>query len=987
MSGDQDWQRLDDLLDGALEQAPERRRAWLAEACPDDEALRSRVESLVELAEEDGDTLTPGGGLKGPVWDDVAEELEEGDGLSILPGSRLGPYEIRGVLGAGGMSRVYRAYDPGLDRDVAIKALFRELSAERASFRRFEREAKLLATLSHPNIGSIYGFHVFDKRPYLVLELVEGETLDEILKRGALLPPAAVAVARQVAEALEEAHGKGIVHRDLKPSNVKVSRGRVKVLDFGIARKVAPDPKADVDASATLTRAGTILGTIPYMSPEQARGEVVDERTDIWALGCLLYEMLTGQRAFKGRTVSDLLASVLRDEVDFTRLPPETPTSLSHILQRCLRRDSRRRFQHVGDVRLELEELEAGGEAPSDEAPARLRRGRLWAALPWALAGVAVLIALASLLGRPPVEEPPPVESAVRRYVLDLPPGTSLPRQDYASPIPLSPDGSTVVLLAENANTNRLYRRSLERLDWSALPETEGAWQPFFSADGREVGFFLESRLKRVALDGTTPRTVAEVGRNPRGATWTPEGTIVFGPSQTSGLVQVDARGGTPQPLTRLDRSTDERSHRWPQVLPDGRTVLFTVDYMDSTFDDAALEVVSLDTGERHTLLQGGAHGRYAPGGHIVFGRGGQLFAVPFDPTRLKITGTPVPVLEGVAYDRRNGGTKVAVADDGTLAYVPGLSGSLDRRLIWVDAKGQRERVTEDTRRFLDPQLSPDGRRVAVRIGDPAVSDVWIVELDTGTLAQVTFGLRVFRPTWTRDSRSITVGVSEEGGWRLVSIDADGQGTAVTHLESPNRLYPGTWSPDGGTLVYEEQRPDTGWDIYALEIEASGSPGGEPEPLIATPANETSADLSTDGGFLAYESDEQEGLVEVYVRPFGRAGAKVKVSIGGGRWPNWHDGGALFYWSSFAQQMFRVPYRVDGGSFVVSAQELVWSAADDSGEVPLSEFLGRGFDLDQTRLRFLTLESEVATARPGPPRIVLAPGWTQELLSRGTAGN
>jgi serine/threonine-protein kinase len=977
MAGDQDWARLDDLLDGALEQPPERRRAWLAEACPDDDALRSRVESLVALAEDDGDTLTPGGGLKGPVWDDVAQELEEGDGLSILPGSRLGPYEVRGVLGAGGMSRVYRAYDPGLDRDVAIKALFRELSAEPASFRRFEREAKLLANLSHPNIASIYGFHVFDGRPYLVLELVEGETLDEILKRGALLPPAAVAVARQVAEALEEAHGKGIVH-------VKVSRGRVKVLDFGIARKVTPSPKADVDASATLTRAGTVLGTIPYMSPEQARGEVVDERTDIWALGCLLYEMLTGQRAFQGRTVSDLLASVLRDDVDFTPLPPETPPSLRHLLQRCLRRDSRRRLQHVGDVRLELEELEAGGEAPAGEAPAGRLRRRVWTALPWALAAVASLLALAAFVGRRPAKEPSPAEHVVRRYVLDLPPGTSLPRQDYASPVTLSPDGASVVFLGEGGGTNRLYHRRLERLDWSALPETEGAWQPFFSADGREVGFFRESRLMRVALVGTTPRTVADVGRNPRGATWTPEGTIVFGPSQTSGLVQVDARGGTPQPLTRLDRSTDERSHRWPQVLPDGRSVLFTVDFMDSTFDDAALEVVSLDTGERHTLLQGGAHGRYVPGGQVVYGRGGQLFAVPFDTTRLKITGTPVPVIEGVAYDRRNGGTKLAVADDGTLAYVPGLSGSLDRRLIWVDANGQRERVTEDTRRFLDPQLSPDGRRVAVRIGDPAVSDVWIVDLETGTLAQVTFGLRAFRPTWTRDSRSVTVGVSEDGGWRLVNIDADGQGAVATFLESTNRLYPGTWSPDGRTLVYEEQTPDKGWDIYALEIGASGPPGGEPRPVVATPANENSVNLSSDGSFLAYESDEQEGLVEVYVRPFGRAGAKVKVSTGGGRWPNWHSGGELFYWSSFAQQMYRVPYRVEGGSFVVTAQELVWSAADDSGEVPLSEFLGRGFDLDQKSLRFLTLESAAATARPGPPRIVLAPGWARDLLARRT---
>jgi serine/threonine-protein kinase len=980
VSEERDWARLDRLLEGALEQPREQRGAWLAEACPGDAALRARVASLVELAEDDGDALTPGGGLKGSVWDSVAGELDGDGGMSIMPGSRLGPYEIRGVLGAGGMGRVYRAYDPGLDRDVAIKALFRDLSGEETNLRRFEREAKLLATLSHPNIASIYGFHILDDRPYLVLELVEGETLDEILTGGALPWDRAVPIARQVAEALEEAHGKGIVHRDLKPSNVKVGRdGRVKVLDFGIARRVGPRANDEM-ASVTLTQEGAILGTAPYMSPEQARGEAVDERADIWALGCLLYEMLTGRRAFTGRTVSDLLASVLRDEVDCDAVPPETPAALRLLLQRCLRKDPHRRFQHVGDARLELEEIETGTETP-ERGRLEERRDRVWAALPWAVAVLAGLAAIAAFVMRPPARTGPSLERGVRQFVLDLPPGVGLPRGDYASPVALSPDETTIILLGEEDDTERLFRRRLDHLEWTALPETDGAWQPFFSADGKEVGFFAQRKLNRVALDGTTPVTVTEVGRNPRGATWTPDGTIVYSPSQTSGLLRVDARGGIPRPLTELDNSTDERSHRWPQALPDGKTVLFTVDFMDSTFDDAALELVSLETGERRTLLEGGAHGRYVPSGHIVYARRGQLFAVPFDLARARVTGTPILVLDGIAYDLRNGGTKLAVSGGGSIAYVPGVSGSADRRLVWLDAEGGREPVTGDLRRFLDPRLSPDGRRVAIRIGDPAASDVWTLDLPTGTLAQVTFGLRAFRPTWTPDGRSLTVGVSEAAGWRLMTVGADGQGDAITLRESRNRLYPGTWSPDGRTLLFEERDEESGWDIHTLEVDAAGQPIGEPQALVATPANETNPALSADAGYLAYESDEQEGLVGVYVRPFGRPGANVKVSTGGGRWPRWGRGGQLFYWSSFNRQMRRVAYRVEGGRFVVTARELVWAGADHPVDVPLSEFLGRGFDLDPQGLRFLMLVPAEGE-EPPTPRIVFAQDWVQGLTAR-----
>jgi hypothetical protein len=925
------------------------------------------------------DDLVPSGGLRGAVWEEVAQDLDEAPGGEMPSGTRLGPYEIRGLLGTGGMGRVYRAHDTVLGRSVAIKALAADLTDDETTLRRFEREARLLADVSHPNIASVHGLHRFEGLPYLVMELVEGATLDERIGRGRLPPAEAVALARQVAEALEEAHGKGIVHRDLKPSNVKIGKsGRVKVLDFGLARRVPSGSGGETSLSGNLTQEGTILGTVPYMSPEQARGEDVDTRSDVWALGCLLFEMLSGTRPFKGRTVTELLASVLRDDIDLDRLPADTPSELRRLVRRCLTRDVRHRIQHVGDVRLELEEIESGAEGRDRQGRPALRAGALVA---WAVTALAVVAASWALLR--PAASGAREASSPRRFVLDLPDGVSLPRGDYASPVALSPDGTDLVLLGEGPpGEGRLYRRRLDGLEWVAIPGTEGAWQPFFSPDGRAVGFFAERRLKRIALDGTAPATVAEIGSNPRGASWAPDGTIVLGPSQTSGLVRVDARGGAPTPLTELDAGAGERSHRWPQVLPGGRFVLFTIDYEETTFDDAALAVVSLDTGERRIVLRGGAHGRWVAGGHLVYARGGRLFAVPFDADRLVVTGTPVQVLDGVAYDLRNGGTRIAVAGDGTLAYVPGLPGSLERRLVWVDAGGTREAVTAEPRRFLDPRLSPDRRRVAVRIGEPARSDLWTLDLASGTLSQVTTGRACFRPVWTPDGTGLTVGVHEDDRWRILTLRPDGSSPGVTLVEAAHRLYPGAWSTDGRVLVYQERTDDAGWNVATVEVDGSGRPAGAPQTLLGTPANETNPALSRDGRLLAWESDEMDGLVAVYVRPFGRPGASVKASSGGGRWPQWGRDGELYYWSSFTRRMIRVRHHVEGGRLVIDGEDLLWTAAGGPVEVPVSEHLGFGFDLDPARSRFLMMESAAAAAHPVTPEVVLALGWGEALQTR-----
>ncbi|MGD2071455.1 MAG: protein kinase, partial [Gemmatimonadota bacterium] len=682
MTGSESWARLDELLDAALDQPPERRRAWLTEACAGDERLHTRALSLLELAETDDVALIPGGALEGPLWHEVAKELEHQGKVELSPGSRLGPYEIRALLGSGGMGRVYRAHDGGRDRDVALKVLSEEFAAEPSSLRRFEREAKLLSRLSHEGIARLHGFEVLEERPVLVLELAEGATLDEILSERALPPADAVAIARQVAEALAEAHGKGIVHRDLKPSNVKISStGGVKVLDFGLARRFRRAEPSGDSSSGTLTHSGMVLGTIPYMSPEQAQGERVDERTDIWALGCLLYEMLTGRRAMSSRTVADLLQSLLRDDVDLGALPPETPAGLRRVIRRCLRRDPGKRYQDVRDARLDLEEV--GAESLEVSRPPSAT-GPAWrSVLPWSVAGLALMGALATLLPSTGRNAPPPGKG-IRRLVLDLPPGVSLPRDAPGSPAALSPDGSTVVLVGEEGGAaRRLFVRRLEHLAWDALPGTEGARQPFLSADGSAAGFFSGRRLMKVSLDGEEPQAVTDVVEDPGGGTWAPEGTIVFGPSSSSGLLRVDARGGTPQPLTEL--AEGELSHRWPQVLPDGGTVLFTVEYRGSTFDDAGIETVSLETGKRRRLVRGGAFGRFVPGGHVAYARGGQLFAVPFDLSRGRATGAAVRGLDGVAYDPRTGATKLALAGDGTLVYVPAPSPGEAPRLVLAE--------------------------------------------------------------------------------------------------------------------------------------------------------------------------------------------------------------------------------------------------------------------------------------------------------------
>ncbi len=973
------WSRLDALLDDALARPRQDRGRFLDEACRGDPPLRTRLGELLEIAEAEDRALRPGGGLEGVLADEVLEDLAgQSAEVPLAPGTRLGRFEVRGLLGRGGVGSVYRAHDPVLGREVAIKALAEAFRADAAALRRFEREARMLATVNHPNIATIHGFEIIDGAPYLVLELVEGETLEERLGRGALRWREAAEVARQIAEALQEAHRKGVVHRDLKPANVKLAGpGRVKVLDFGLARALPASSEGTLPddlPSLAATGAGAILGTAPYMSPEQARGLPVDARSDLWALGCVLYEMLAGRRAFAGPNVADVLAAVVRDEVDWHGLPLDTPPALRRLIERCLRREVRDRLQDAGDARLELADL-LGPSPVGPDPPRRIpRRGLV--ALPWLLAAGA-LVALGVARSRPQAAAP---AARVMHLALPTPPGIEL-AEDFAAPFALSPDASTLAFLGtDGKGSEQLFVRALDEREARSLPGTEGARQPFFSPDGRWIAFFADGNLYKVSLAGGMPVALAELSGRPRGGWWGADGTIFLSGSETAGLSRVSAEGGRLEELTRPDVARGERSHRWPQVLPGRHALLFTVDYWAGNLDDAVVEAVSLRTGERHVVVRGGGFARFLADGYLIFVKAGRLFAVRFDPDRLEAEGRPTTVLDGVRFGSGIGGRilapHTAVADD-TLVYVPGLPDSGERHLAWIDLAGRTTRFPGPARHFREPRLDPRGERVAVRVGPPGEAEVWIQDVDSGTLSQLTFGLRPWSPIWTRDGRSITVGAGSGDRWRLLSVPVAG-GPSVVLLEGQHRLYPGDWSADGRFLVYQELRPGQGWDLAAIEVDTAGLPRGAPQPLAATPAHETGPRLSPDGRWLAYASDELDAVPRVYVVPFQRSGERVHASRPAAGGPVWTGGRELLYWVPFPSQMRHVIWSEQAGAFEVRNDDALWPATIQLG----SRMPRAPFDFDPRSKRLLFLDGPAPDPSPPQNTMRFIMGFGEEVKRR-----
>jgi serine/threonine-protein kinase len=823
-------------------------------------------------------------------------------------GTTVSHYRITAKLGEGGMGEVYRAHDERLDRDVAIKVLPEEVAQDEARLARFEREAKLLASLSHQNIATLYGLEEHEGQRFLVMELAEGETLAERIKKGPIPVDDALPTALQIAEGLEAAHEQGIIHRDLKPANVMLSpEGKVKILDFGLAKAWAPDEgDADLTHSPTLTAqmtaAGVLLGTAAYMSPEQARGKPVDKRADIWAFGCVLWEMLTGQRLFTGDTVSDVLAAVLREEPDLAALPAEVPPRIRWLVPRCLDKAPRNRIQHIGDARIVLGDVERASELadlPAGTQPSLARRPRWrWLPITFVAGGVVTALVLSALLmTREPAPRP------VRRYSINLPADAPLQPSDEVETgrvLALSPDGELLVYVARREFGHQLVKRRLDSLEAQPIAGTEHSGRvlgaPFFSPDGRWLGFAAFPFLKRINLAGELPEDLCQA-RYAVSANWQDNGTILFASAEPAGIYRVPEQGGTPAPITVPDFDAGEAMRLFPEPLPGGKGMLLTI-LRAMGIAGRSVAVLDLKNDELRILTDRAPWGRYAPTGHVLYPHRGRLMALPFDVDTLTAAGDPVEVTEpGMGVGGRDP-LEWAFSNAGTLVYAPVETDLFkERRLVLVDREGGESPVGVPPPAHLSlARLSPDGRRLASEVVDDqsVQRDVWVYDLETGARRRVTFDpAQDGSAIWTLDGERLVFSSARTGPLNLYWIDAHGGGEAERLTESEYDQYPLSFAPDGKVLFYcEYGRPDSGADLWTLSFEGD-SPVAR--PLLETPYEEYYPSISPDGGWLAYRSDET-GTFQIVVQPYPAMDREWPVSIAGGDLPVWHpQGDSLFF--------------------------------------------------------------------------------------------
>ena len=820
--------------------------------------------------------------------------------MSLAVGQHLGVYVIVAPLGAGGMGEVWRARDTRLGREVALKVLPSAFALDPERMNRFEREAKLLASLSHPNVATLYGLEDLDGQRVLAMELAEGEDLSKRIQRGPVPSDEALLIARQIADALEQAHEKGIVHRDLKPANVKLgSDGQVKVLDFGLAKawagEAGSDSAADFSRSPTLahtgTLAGLILGTAAYMAPEQAAGRPVDRRADVWAFGVVLFEMLSGRPLFSGETVSEVLASVIKEEPDWSQLPAGVPPGVVRLLRRCLKKKPRERMHDIGDVRLELEELIAGAgtAAPAEAAPAARQPFRAW------LVGAVVAAALLGAVGGYLARRSPP-ESRVLAFDVQPPPGTSFHLDTERPSVPvLSPDGRMLAFTAADGGRFSLHVRALDATTPRPVPGTEGAQYPFWSPDSTQIGFFAEGRLKRVQVVGNAGPPVALCSAmEMKGASWGAEGVIVFAPEAGTGLLRVSEGGGEPEPVTKLDPARKENSHRHPRFLPDGRHFLFLARIDGAT--EHAVMVASLDGAPPRELLRSPAAAEYASG-QLLFLRERTLMARPFDTGRLEPSGEVYPVAEDVRLVGAGPtGTSLAVfsaSAAGVLAYQQEAVADA-RRLVWRDREGKEVGAVGDRAEYAAPRISPRGDLAAVQVaGEDGGQDIWLVDLARNVRSRFTSGAGdEIAPLWWPDGRSVVMGCELKGTVDICRKDLTSSEPQLLY-ESKTDKYPGSLSPDGRLLLYGQQGAKTDFDIWLLPLE--GGRAQEPRPWLQTHFIEVLPRISPDGRLVAYMSNES-GRMEIYVTPFPGPGRRWQITGGGETHPEWEAGGRrLFY--------------------------------------------------------------------------------------------
>jgi len=864
--------------------------------------------------------------------------------VPIEPGQQLLYYRLIEKIGEGGMGVVWKATDTTLDREVAIKILPDAFAEDKDRLARFEREAKLLASLNHANIATVHSVHETDGERFLAMEFVEGEDLAQRLTRGAIPLDEALKIAVQIAEALESAHEAGVIHRDLKPANIKLTpEGRVKVLDFGLAKALAAEAPAqtmDTRPSMSPTRtsggtvAGAILGSPSYMSPEQAQGKPVDKRTDIWAFGCVLYEMLCGGRPFAGDTVTDVLATIIKEEPEFDRLPA-LPPPVERALRRCLVKDPRRRLRDVGEARIALDATETAGAS-------REPHGR---SIPrWVVGSAALVLGLVAGLLWNNSRQQAGDEIAVSHLLLATPDSVQL-SYDHWPGMAISPDGRRIVFRGTQGGRRHLFLQGLDQ-GGPAQPirGTEGADSPFFSPDGKRLGFLTGGRLKTVALKGGQPLDLAPVGRSHRGACWGFDGNIYFVPQHTSGVFRIPAEGGTAEEIA----AGSERKGGYPQLLPSGTHLLYTTDSKPPR-----VALLSVATGEETTLYEHGFYARYVATGHILFAQADTLMAMPFDLESLE-PGEPARVVEGIRTHRGELFAEFAVSQTGSLVYLDGVS----EREHWLvrlapDREAERLNSTPAPFDYLPIDLSPDDKRIAMTLN----SAVWIFDVERGDL-----GVRLtesgHHPVWTPDGSTTTYTVERE----LWSRPAAGAGEPEPLVTGPGSRWPGAWSRDGSAFIYTEDA-ETGLDLW---VYTTADPD-TPRRFLHSPDNEWFPSFAPDGRWVVYSSDES-GDWDVYVISYPDARTRHKVSTEGGSSPRWTaDGSRIFY--QWRDQVMVVEVS-DSAAFSTSLPKRFVRGVDAGA------LIGGTWDVADDASYVVALEQRPA------PRLNLVLGWFEELRER-----
>ena len=911
--------------------------------------------------------------------------------MSLTPGTRLGPYEILSALGAGGMGEVYRAKDTKLGRAVAVKVLPEALAADPDRIARLEREAKALAALNHPHIAQIYGLeHVPNTNPesripnhLLVMELVEGETLADRIARGSVPLETALAIARQIAEALEAAHEKGIVHRDLKPANIKITPDeQVKVLDFGLA-KALDDGSASLSGerpgvthSPTLsmmaTQAGVILGTAAYMSPEQAKGAAADQRSDIFSFGVVLFEMLTGRQPFHGETAPEILASVLVRDADLATLPPNVNPRLVDLLRRCLRKNPKQRWQHVGDVRAELETIAADPHA-TPLAHIAVPRPPLWRR---ATVAAITAIACAALGAAAAWTLKPRASGPVMRFALSLGDDQSLAGH-LRRAVAVSPDGTRIVY----STASGVFLRSLSDLDSRTIAGTTvQSVLPFFSSDGQWVGFYsgTDRALKKIAVTGGAAVTICTLDTPPLSATW--EGDRIVFAMQARGIMRVSANGGEPEQLVAIQ---PPQTADTPQIIDRGKALLFTLatERGADRWEKAQVVVQSLRSNERKVVFRGGSAARYLPTGHLIYQLNGTILAVPFDLQAREIRGGPIPILDGVLRPVNQGistgDADFGVSDSGALVYIPGLSGGAiaQQTLAVVDRSGKAQPLALPPMNYFHPRIAPDGRQLAFFTDDGRDAVVWIYDLKNGgPPRRLTFGGRNTNPIWTPDGRRITFESRREGDDGIFWQPADGTGAAerLTKSEAGQNDRPEAWTPDARTLTF--RRGAGPGVIWMLSLDGDRTP----KPLITAASNQHYTAFSPNGKWMAYTSNESGNTFEVFVQPFPLTGAKYQITTAGGRTPVWSsDGRQLFYVDIPSNRIVGIDVRTDSG-FSFGAPTAV---PLDGGQFIAP---GRNFDITPDGKQFVVVRapSSPEQGKRTAQQIVVVVNWFDELKQR-----